>query len=173
MVTVPIYPEAAVALVHATSAGGSVLLIRRAADARDPWSGHWALPGGRREGADEDPLETALRETREECGVDLDVGSLSERLPLRRAGPPEQGVTVAPFVFTVPSPLPTRPASAEVDEARWVPLDLLRDPGRHAKRTIPGQPADRLYPSIALGAVPLWGFTYRLLCDWLGLPTGG
>ena len=28
---------------------------------------------------------------------------------------------------------------------------------------------DMLFPAVDLEGAPLWGFTYRLLCDWLGL----
>src|SRR6478752_6570976 len=49
----------------------AVLLIRRAERAGDPWSGHMALPGGRREPEDADLVETARRETFEEVGLQL------------------------------------------------------------------------------------------------------
>ncbi len=49
---------------------GRVLVIQR--DARDdiPYPGFWDLPGGGREG-DETPLACALRETREELGLQI------------------------------------------------------------------------------------------------------
>jgi hypothetical protein len=39
-------------------------------------------------------------------------------------------------------------------------------------RSIPGMPAEVLFPCIELGSMPLWGFTYRLLSDWLGIAPG-
>ena len=48
----------------------AVLLARRALHPEDPWSGHAALPGGRWEPGDTSLLETALREAREELGID-------------------------------------------------------------------------------------------------------
>src|SRR3954452_25490336 len=48
----------------------AVLLARRALHEDDPWSGHAGLPGGRWELGDESLLATALRETREEVGID-------------------------------------------------------------------------------------------------------
>ncbi|HEU4700285.1 MAG TPA: NUDIX domain-containing protein, partial [Gemmatimonadales bacterium] len=62
---------AAVALV-VTPAPDSMLLIRRAERAGDPWSGHMALPGGRHSRGDADLAATAMRETAEEVGVRLD-----------------------------------------------------------------------------------------------------
>ena len=58
------------------------LFIVRATDERDPWSGHVALPGGREEPGDADLLETALRELREETGLEVGVGPLLEVVEL-------------------------------------------------------------------------------------------
>ncbi|HWQ55423.1 MAG TPA: hypothetical protein VN442_17180 [Bryobacteraceae bacterium] len=55
-------------------------------------------------------------------------------------------------------------------EARWIPLQLLLDPVRHCLTSVPGLPVEMLFPAIDLNrAVPLWGFTYRMMTDWLGL----
>jgi hypothetical protein len=54
-------------------------------------------------------------------------------------------------------------------EARWVPLEFLRDPALHGLRPVPGLPEGMLFPSVPLGEMPLWGFTYRLITEWLGL----
>jgi len=63
---------AAVALVLLDGPQGiEILLIKRAERADDPWSGQIALPGGRYDVGDRDLEATAVRETREETGVDL------------------------------------------------------------------------------------------------------
>lgn len=49
---------------------GDVLLLRRAKDEKN-YGGHWGLPGGGGD-AGETPLATALREFKEECGLDAD-----------------------------------------------------------------------------------------------------
>ena len=51
-----------------------VLFIKRAGRAGDRWSGHTALPGGKRDPQDSDDLAAAVRETREEVGLDLTTG---------------------------------------------------------------------------------------------------
>ena len=62
--------------------GAELLVIRRAEHPLDPWSGHMAFPGGRRELTDPDLSHTALRETFEEVGLDLRRdGALLTRLP--------------------------------------------------------------------------------------------
>lgn len=162
--------EAAVAIVHAAAPEPSVLLMRRTEREGDSWSGHWSCPGGRREPDDPNLLHTALRELEEECGIRLQPADLETEMPprvARRAEPPY--LLVAPFVFRVSSYLPTVLDAAEAAEAVWVPVSLLRDTARHAWQSVPGRPAEMKYPGIALNGTPLWGFTYRLLMDWLGV----
>jgi len=60
--------RAAVAMIITECASPSVLLLRRAKNKNDPWSGQWAFPGGKREEGDVDLLDTSIRETQEECG---------------------------------------------------------------------------------------------------------
>jgi len=163
-------PDAAVAIVHTHGAADAVLLIRRAERETDPWSGHWSFPGGRREPEDCDLLQTALRELAEECGVRLARARLAAALPpavaRRRVG---RFLLVAPFVFGVEDQPPTALHPPEAVEAAWVPLSVLRDPARHILRPVPGRPPEVRFPAIDLNGVPLWGFTYRLIADWLDL----
>jgi 8-oxo-dGTP pyrophosphatase MutT (NUDIX family) len=163
-------PEAAVAMVHTAAPEESILLIRRAERAGDPWSGHWSFPGGGRSPEDPDLLRTALRELEEECGIRLGREHLETALPPTLAGRTVgRFVLVAPFLFRVAAQLPVVLEPREAVEALWAPLSLLRDPARHCLRPVPGQPEDREFPAIELSSVPLWGFTYRLIADWLGL----
>lgn len=55
--------------VLVTDEDGRLLLLRRA---KDPWAGRWDIPGGFCDG-DEHPITTAVREAREESGLDVDV----------------------------------------------------------------------------------------------------
>lgn len=162
-------PDAAVAIVHAR-APDTVLLIRRAERADDPWSGHWSFPGGRCEPEDSGPLETALRELEEECGIRLAGASVETALPFalarRSVG---QFLLVAPFVFRVEDIQPTVLHAPEAVEGMWAPLTVLRDPTRHALLPVPGMSPEMRFPAIDLNGVPLWGFTYRLITGWLGL----
>src|SRR3954462_15817082 len=79
-------PQAAVALIRTAGRDPEYLLLRRATNPDDPWSGHFALPGGRWESGDKDLLETCIRETREECGIILEPGQLIKPLPMSVAG---------------------------------------------------------------------------------------
>lgn len=163
-------PEAAVAIVHARGPEESVLLIRRTERENDPWSGHWSFPGGRRDPEDPDLLQTALRELEEECGIRLERGQMQAALPETNAGRRlGRVVLVAPFLFRVDLVLPTRPDPSEAAEALWMPLGILRDPSRHGLFPVPRLPREMAFPAIELNGTPLWGFTYRVMTQWLGL----
>jgi 8-oxo-dGTP pyrophosphatase MutT (NUDIX family) len=144
--------------------------MRRTERADDPWSGHWSFPGGRREPGDPDLVHTALRELQEECGICLGRERLEASLPPtyagRRVG---HSITVAPFLFRADGQLATVPDSREVAEVQWIPLSLLRDLSRHCLRQVPRLPREMAFPAIELNGMPLWGFTYRVLMQWLGL----
>ena len=79
-----------------------LLLMRRAEREGDPWSGQVSLPGGHAEESDLDLVATAIRETQEEVGIDLDrdSGLLGALEPIQaRARGGLLDTTIAPFVF--------------------------------------------------------------------------
>lgn len=58
-----------------------ILLIKRSERENDPWSGHIGFPGGRVEqGDDRNPFLTAIRETSEEIGIELNETHFIEKL---------------------------------------------------------------------------------------------
>ncbi|MDG1492809.1 MAG: CoA pyrophosphatase [Luminiphilus sp.] len=122
--------RAAVAIVlHEVDGELCLLMIRRAQREGDPWSGHMAFPGGRRDPDDIDDRFCAIRETREEIALDLDalgseVCALGEVNTGWRADRPE--MLVAPFIYRVEQ-LPELELNYEVDAVVSVPLRFLMD----------------------------------------------
>ncbi|MCW2962130.1 MAG: hypothetical protein JWM90_2517 [Thermoleophilia bacterium] len=158
---------AAVAAILRPAAGDDLelLLIRRAERAGDVWSGQMALPGGRREPTDVDPVHTAQRETAEEVGIDLTVadarllGALPSLLPMNPALPP---ISVYPFVWSVDDAEAS--LSEEVADFQWVPLAHLRSiDNRIEHRLSLPDGVERSFPAIALGDDVLWGMTHRIV----------
>ncbi|HUQ93742.1 MAG TPA: CoA pyrophosphatase [Bryobacteraceae bacterium] len=168
----PSEAEAAVAILHAREPEEAILLIRRATNPQDPWSGHWAFPGGRRDAADHDLLDTALRELREECSIELSRDHLTQSLPWvwagRRLG---SRLCVAPFGFVLPHAIPAFVDPEEAVQALWAPVSMLADKRLHARMPVPGFPNGTHWPAIEINSVPMWGFTYRLVCQWIGIET--
>jgi 8-oxo-dGTP pyrophosphatase MutT (NUDIX family) len=162
--------QAAVSLIVRGREDLDVLLIKRARRKGDPWSGHMALPGGRRASEDASLLETAVRETLEETGVDLNrsgvhLGRLGGVAPQSIHLP---RLSIAPFVFGVPHDTPAHVASAEVDSVHWVPLTLLASPevrGMLELRLPTG--LVQKFPSLNVVGEVVWGLTYRILTDFL------
>ena len=163
---------AAVAILLADGAEGGgleVLFIHRAERAGDAWSGQIAFPGGRRDPGDADLLATAIRETREEIGVDLaaaeQLGVLDDMHPRTPELPP---IAVRPFVFG----LVERPAitlSAEVQDAFWVSFRALAAAGARREATIQHRGAPHTLPAYVLGNRTIWGMTERILTPLLSL----
>jgi 8-oxo-dGTP pyrophosphatase MutT (NUDIX family) len=158
--------EAAVALILREGRGGGLelLFIERASRAGDPWSGQIAFPGGRREAADESLDDTAVRETREEVGLDLRrdgliIGALDELRPRTIVLPP---VIVRPFVATAHAE--ARVASAgEVAGFFWAPLDAILDPSAAHEREIVTRGTASVRPVIEYDGHVVWGMTERIL----------
>src|SRR5690606_26910740 len=98
-----ILTQAAVAVIRVKSAELHYLILRRALSPHDPWSGHFALPGGRREPGDPDLLAACRRETLEECGIDLTPHAPQRVLaPTLAGGSIGRPLEVAPFLFELP-----------------------------------------------------------------------
>jgi len=151
--------------------GEEVLLIKRADRAGDPWSGDVAFPGGRVEAEDSSFRETAVREAREEVGVDLtaDARFLGYMGAFRTR---RKGIWVVPSLFLVTGKPMVR-KNNEVSSHMWVPLhELLREENR-STYSPGGEGGDRSFPSFNLGGYTVWGLTERILSSMMGPTAGG
>ena len=146
--------------------GVEVLLIRRAEREGDPWSGHMAFPGGRHEPRDADLLATALRETREEIGLDLArdarlLGRLEDLDATARGR--RTGMAITPFVFEL-SGEPTLTLEAkEVADALWTPLLPLYRGDSHTTYPYKLGELQLALPGYRVGESVVWGLTYQML----------
>ncbi len=140
--------------------GPGVCFIHRAERAGDRWSGHMALPGGRRDPGDPDLATTARRETREEVGLDLPdpVGRLAD------VGGPGKRRQVASFVFCLEEQPPLTPDPLEVQDALWIPLHHLLDPAAAVRHHWSGMVG---FPGIRHGEQVIWGLTHRIVARFV------
>ncbi len=159
----PALAQAAVALVVAPDPL-SILFIRRAIRAADPWSGQMALPGGRASAGDADLKETAMRETQEEVAIALGdgryLGQLDDVAPRTPDLPP---LMVRPFVFVLPRRVSPRPCCQEVEEALWLPVADFVRPGVYRAVSLTFKGAIRVFPGYRVGSDTVWGMTERII----------
>jgi 8-oxo-dGTP pyrophosphatase MutT (NUDIX family) len=153
-------------LLREGAVGPEVFLIRRAEQARDPWSGHMAFPGGRQEAHDATLLDTAMRETLEEVGLNLSreaeqIGQLDDLQAIARGKPQE--TVIRPFVFEVHRESPIQVDEAEVAEALWTPLMPLYRGEVDTVRPYQWQGSQIDFPAYDVGGRLVWGLTYQML----------
>ena len=157
--------EAAVALLLRPGTDLDLLLIRRSKHPADPWSGHVALPGGRKHVEDRNLAETARRETLEEVGLDLErvgffLGGLEPVAPASRRLP---SLSVTPWVWGVESGHELTLEPREVDAAVWVPISELRDARAAGEILIEIEGGQQRFPSLTWNDYVVWGLTLRIL----------
>ncbi len=164
--------HAAVALILDSAASTSdpeIVFIERARVLSDPWSGHIAFPGGRCEPDDQLPLDTAVRETEEEIGVDLSAGRLLGRLD-DLTGRRSHHLVVSCFVFMMSSVGPFR-QNHEVADVFTLPISRLLETKRQTEVQYEAWQG-QVFPAIRLSnhEEPIvWGLTYRFLENFFAL----
>lgn len=163
---------AAVAAVLRNLESPEILLIKRAHHPHDPWSGHMAFPGGRYEPSDPDTVATALRETREEVGIDLAasaayLGALDDVHALSRER--RIDLVIVPHVFVLATDVVPVPAPEEVEAAMWVPLGPMFRGETETALSYHHEGKDQRFPAWQVGEDVVWGLTHRMLESFFGL----
>ncbi len=166
--------RAAVAMVlEARDDDAYLLFIQRAERTGDPWSGQMAFPGGFWSSLDREPADTAIRETLEEIGLDLQaqarpIARLDDLQGVARGR--ELPLIITPFLFELRGTAELR-LNYEVQGTLWVPLGYLMDDGNvgEMEYAIPGGDSPMRLPAYRYRERTIWGLTFRMLRNFVDL----
>lgn len=131
--------------------------------------GQLAFPGGRCEVQDASPLETALRETKEEIGVDKTQLDILERLSVVETR--TTGFRIHPFLAKMHLPQKWHLQKEEVSEVILANLEDITAPENHSYELVSffDSPEPKKIPFIRIEGQKLWGVSYRILKPLLPL----
>jgi len=137
----------------------AVILTKRASHLKHH-PGQIALPGGKIDASDADPVAAALREAREEIGLAPASVTVLAELPSHET---VTGYTVHPVLARVDPAFVATPEPGEVAEVFRVPLPLLLDPARYRVERRRWRGVWRHYYVVPFGPYYIWGATARML----------
>ncbi len=142
------------------------LVLTRRTDAVDNHRGQISFPGGSMDPG-EDIVATALREAREELGIDsARVEVLGQLSPLYI---PPSGFCIYPVVACTAERPCFIPAPDEVAEILETPLAHLLDPATREEEVWPIRGQHVRVPFYRVGPHKVWGATAMVLCELLVL----
>lgn len=161
---------AVAAALRAGAQGLEVLLMRRAEREGDRWSGHVSLPGGHVEPTDADAAAAAIREAREEVGIDLArdadvVGAMAPLQAMARGRRVDLWITPVVFAYRGEGAVHLGP---EADDAFWFPLAAAGRGELDARHAYVHEGNELLLPSWRFGERVVWGLTHKILTRLLG-----
>ena len=141
----------------------TVLLTQRTAHL-STHSGQIAFPGGKQDASDEDLRSTALREAREEVGLQAEFVQVLGTLPIYATG---SGYSITPVVALVREGFSLVRNPWEVDAVFEVPLEFLMNPANHRRHLFerPGMRREWLSMPYQDGDTErfIWGATAGIL----------
>ncbi len=144
--------------------GPVMTMIRRTVGG--PHSGQMAFPGGRHDRAqDRSLLDTALRESSEEVGLEPAHVEIVGALPERRTLSSEY--VVSPFVAQIPEPYRFTPEPAEVSRVVDAPLSEFRDAARRREHEWTYRGRVFVVPAVDIDGEMVWGLSLSIIDDLL------
>lgn len=152
-------PAAVLIPIIARPSGLTLLLTQRTAHLRDH-AGQVSFPGGRCEPEDVSPRATALRETREEVGIEPAQVEVLAELPEYFTS---TGFRVSPVIGLVTPPLTLKLDDFEVAEVFEPPLAFFLDSANYRKESLVYQGALREYWAVPWRGYFIWGATAGML----------
>lgn len=126
-------------------------------------AGQVAFPGGRAEPSDVSLVETALRETQEETGIDPAFVTVAGFLDAYETG---TGYAILPVVGLLSEGFALAPHAGEVAEIFEVPLSFLLDPDNKKMQSREFQGRVRSFYSFTYEGHYIWGATAAMLLNF-------
>lgn len=157
----PLIPAAVLIPLVAHGQQPTVLLTRRT-DHLNNHPGQVSFPGGHIEAGDGSPEQTAMRETREETGLQPSHIDVVGRLDDYQTG---TGFTITPVVAMVTPPFELSPDAHEVAEIFEVPLAFLLDPANHLRHAREFDGIQQQFFAMQYQQHYIWGATAGMLIN--------
>ena len=145
--------------------GPEVVLTRRAKTLKHH-AGQIAFPGGKVEESDSSEMQTAIRESFEEVGLQRKGVRVLGMLPRHET---VTGYLISPFVGLIKNPQELKPEVSEVSEIFNVPLKFLLNKDNMQVKRRKFNDVERGYYAIPYGPYYIWGATARIIKSFADL----
>jgi 8-oxo-dGTP pyrophosphatase MutT (NUDIX family) len=152
-------PAAVLIPIIARGGEATVLLTHRSAHLKDH-PGQIAFPGGKMALSDATPIHTALREAKEEIGLE---GRFVEPIGYLDPYLSSTGFRIIPVVAIIDPEHQLVIDPNEVESTFEVPLGFLMDPTHHEQHTREWRGAMRRYYAMPYGEHYIWGVTAGII----------